>query len=576
VSVVFTDNFTVAADTNIDAYPSGSPDYAYNNGSGTNFTVNAANDRVQDLSTTTTVAARIIDAAVPTGDQEITADCFSNTTDNSGGVAARMATAGTQNYYSTYLEQNQANECRLHRLDTGTEVLLDSVDAGFSGGSARSHRLKVTGAGATVTVEWQIGTMAARSVGDTAANRKTSGPPGIIGYNGSPNVIWVDNVSVDNLITGAIYTVLNSYNVAGSLTTGPLALTMQQSLAFATAGGLTQGGAHAAILNSALIQAAALALTETLSIEQILALGMNANIDTQLGRELTQTLALACAVDLAEQHSLLRTVSATLALQAAIALSTTANLESSVALTQTAMLTPTALQTGTLNVSLIGTSDLSALADLLGQLQMSIALTSTGTLTVVEQFTAIGQITLAAQTMTSIAAQQTAQVILTLAQQVGEAVSETLARAMQIGLTGGAAIAVLTDALRVYLVSVGLGTIATLTVAEQHALALTVVESVTPVLEAQQHAQFATLIALGVQSAQAVAATATMQMFATIGLQTLLIAAAQLVGINAPQIIRLVNEQLLHALLAHEQVGRAQLTNEVLSQATLSGEKIVK
>ena len=60
------DLFTVGADTNIDAYPAGDPDYAYitGRGSGSNLTANAANDRVQTPTTNTNVSARIIDAAL--------------------------------------------------------------------------------------------------------------------------------------------------------------------------------------------------------------------------------------------------------------------------------------------------------------------------------------------------------------------------------------------------------------------------------------------------------------------------------------------------------------------------------
>ena len=203
MSVVFTDTFTVAVNANIDAYPA-TPDYAYNNGSAGAIVVNAANDRAQWVSTVSTYKARIINGAVPTGDQQISADCAHDATYNSGGVAARLNAGGTDNGYFTYLEEDQANECRLIRVDAGSEVLIDSFNAGYTGAATRAHTLKATGAGVTVTLEWSIGpSMSTRSYGDTDANRKTSGPPGIIGFNDSANIATVDNVSVDDLASGA-------------------------------------------------------------------------------------------------------------------------------------------------------------------------------------------------------------------------------------------------------------------------------------------------------------------------------------------------------------------------------------
>lgn len=202
MAVVFTDSFTVAVDTNIDAYPAGSPDYAYINGSGANITVNAANDRAQlPNNGGSTYCARIIDAAVPTGDQEITGTCYSNTSGNSGGVAVRCATGSNDNYIS-YIDYPQTNEVRLLRIDAGSEVLVASADRGTSGNSAHTHRLKATGTGATVSLELQIDATAVLTYADTAANRKTSGTPGLCGYNAVGDTIYVDNLSVDDLIAG--------------------------------------------------------------------------------------------------------------------------------------------------------------------------------------------------------------------------------------------------------------------------------------------------------------------------------------------------------------------------------------
>ena len=203
MAVVFTDNFVVGSDTNIDAYPAGSPDYAYINGAGANLTVNAANDRVQlPGSGGSTYAARIIDAAVPTGDQEITGTCYNDTSGNSGGLAVRCATGSNDNYIS-YIDYPQTNEVRLIRIDAGSEVLIASADRGTSGNAAHTHRLRATGSGATVSLELQIDATTTLTASDTAANRKTSGTPGVAGYNGVGNTVYIDSLSVDDLGTAA-------------------------------------------------------------------------------------------------------------------------------------------------------------------------------------------------------------------------------------------------------------------------------------------------------------------------------------------------------------------------------------
>lgn len=201
MSVVFTDNFTVDSDIDIDDYPAGSIDYAYNAGSGTNMQVIASTDKATVSVTTTQVKVRIIDATVPTGNQEITADISCADSYSSGEVIARMATSGNlENFYMAKVELTNAEECRIYRCDDGSFTLIASADRGFSGAQTINVRLKVTGTGATVSIEAQFGATAVLTVDDTSASRKTSGPPGIGGWTSSTAII-VDNVSVDNLIT---------------------------------------------------------------------------------------------------------------------------------------------------------------------------------------------------------------------------------------------------------------------------------------------------------------------------------------------------------------------------------------
>jgi hypothetical protein len=208
LSVVFTDTFTVGADINISSYPSGSPDYAYTaGGTGVNIiTVKADNDRAKAGFLDTVTRARITDASVPTGDQQITADCYHGNTGAaafvSGGVCARMA-SGSDNCYYTYVNNLGTDETELYRVDSGTATLLASWNDGNNTIQAvYQHRLKVTGAGATVAIEVQVGNGSVHTHNDTHANRKTSGTPGIVLYD-SDAVVYVDNVSVDDLVVAA-------------------------------------------------------------------------------------------------------------------------------------------------------------------------------------------------------------------------------------------------------------------------------------------------------------------------------------------------------------------------------------
>lgn len=225
MSVVFTDAFTVGANTNIDAYPSGSPDYAYNQGSGADLTVNATNDRVQTTTVSPTyLSARIIDPAVPTGDQEITATCNISGTDRQGYVCARCATDGSANLYAGLLDLTQANEVQIIRFDAGVYNVIASADRGFAGAGTHTLRLKVTGSGATVSLEFQVDATASVTFADTSANRKTSGPPGIAG-NSSAND-WVDDVSVDNLLGITISPGIGVMSLAGAGTSLGLGIGM--------------------------------------------------------------------------------------------------------------------------------------------------------------------------------------------------------------------------------------------------------------------------------------------------------------------------------------------------------------
>lgn len=204
MTVVFgPDTFTVGADIGLALYPSGSPDYSYNMGSGTNLTVNAANDRVQAPTTSTDLLGRCSDAAAPTGDQEVTASVYCNaaaTPDNSAGLAVRVATAGTANGYVVY---TNGGNITIYRIDTGSFVTMSPTPVArtFTTG-AQSCRFKATGAGATVSLEFQLAATAIISVTDSTASRKTAGTSGFHFFNSTANVAFVDNFQIDDLAVG--------------------------------------------------------------------------------------------------------------------------------------------------------------------------------------------------------------------------------------------------------------------------------------------------------------------------------------------------------------------------------------
>src|SRR5262245_31348589 len=134
MTIVFgPDAFTVTSDTAISSYPSGGAKYAYNIGSGTNLTVNAANDRVQCPTANIDAMARCTDAAMPTGNQEVTCTAsMTATSDSQGDPAVRLATDGTANGYIMYT--TPGGDVSIYRIDAGTFVQLTTAARGVTPG----------------------------------------------------------------------------------------------------------------------------------------------------------------------------------------------------------------------------------------------------------------------------------------------------------------------------------------------------------------------------------------------------------------------------------------------------------
>ena len=204
-TVVFTDSFTVSSDTDLDAYPSGSPDYAYLGaggfGAGSNLTVVAASDRVQTTDNFI-VLARIIDpAGAITGDQKITAQMFSAATNEEPQLLVRCAAFNPVDcYLFNTSDDGGSQRVEMYRCTADTFSLIASSTRTFSFPATCSFQ--ATGAGATVSLEVVAGGTSPFTFGDTDGDRKTSGPPGIA-MRTSTLSAWIDDLSVDNLVTTA-------------------------------------------------------------------------------------------------------------------------------------------------------------------------------------------------------------------------------------------------------------------------------------------------------------------------------------------------------------------------------------
>ena len=188
-TVVFTDSFTVAADVNLDAYP-GTPDYAMVVGASTDLKVIDATDRIESQ-VATLAMARLINAAVPTGDQEITATM----TADGGAVSMTVRTAsGAETAYLARFVPD-SDEITIYRVVAGGYTELTLCSRVF--GDPFTGILKATGTGATVTISAQADATSVCSVDDSSVDRLTSGTPGF-NIEGA-NIQTYDNVSVDNL-----------------------------------------------------------------------------------------------------------------------------------------------------------------------------------------------------------------------------------------------------------------------------------------------------------------------------------------------------------------------------------------
>lgn len=223
MATLFSDTFTVTADTNISSYPSGSPDYAYVSGfgSGADLTVNATNDRLQSTyGAGADRIARIINAAVSSTNQEISADCYALSSAWEAAYPVLRAASGSGDFYTCPILLPEANEVRLYRSDGGSFSLLASANLGLTSSGAYTMTARASGVGATVVLEVVVnGTLAIVHL-DTSASRKTSGNPGIGVYDGNGSGdIYADNIVVSSRIFAAPVGEVNSATDATTYST---------------------------------------------------------------------------------------------------------------------------------------------------------------------------------------------------------------------------------------------------------------------------------------------------------------------------------------------------------------------
>lgn len=195
MTVVFADSFTNSSgsDVNIDEWPSaGDPDYAYNVGSGDNIIVSNANDRVESAlggAFPNFKTVRLIDAAVPTGDQEITFTGRYTGPFTETMAFARCTTTNTRDGYELTLEDGVVY---LIRVDGTTNTILASGGSGIPDGSY-TYRLRATGTN-PVVLDASVGAIHL-TYEDSSADRKESGPPGFSFVLAGG---WIDDLSVDD------------------------------------------------------------------------------------------------------------------------------------------------------------------------------------------------------------------------------------------------------------------------------------------------------------------------------------------------------------------------------------------
>lgn len=200
MTVRYSTDFTVGANTDLSAFDGGVWTYIRNNG----LQVNAASGHVRDPSETgNDIFARCEAPGVPTGDQQISANVRvgSSGSGAQGQIGCRFV---ANNGYVMFRENGTT--VSLYRIDGGSYALLQQINGSFPDHTVFAVRMRarnLTGPD-RVEINWEYGGVQT-TYDDTSANRITSGQPGIGVYNfgGGPGNAYVDDVVIDDLVVAS-------------------------------------------------------------------------------------------------------------------------------------------------------------------------------------------------------------------------------------------------------------------------------------------------------------------------------------------------------------------------------------
>lgn len=196
---ITTVNFDATSDTALTSY--GAPDWAYLVAGG-GATVDAGGDYLQFNGFGSGVCrARYIGTGTTTGNQDVTATVLVKGFNFAGVLARCSAVADT--CYMARIETNETNEVRLYRVVAGTPTLLASWDDGLADGT-HTIRMRVTGNGATVSIEVQTNSNTVHTFDDTDGARLTSGQPGLTGET-DENYVQLDTWILNDLVSAVAH-----------------------------------------------------------------------------------------------------------------------------------------------------------------------------------------------------------------------------------------------------------------------------------------------------------------------------------------------------------------------------------
>ncbi len=195
----YSDQFTVGANANLDAYPAAGT-WSMIRGASGELVVNAANDRVQTGVASSSREAEYIGSVI-TANQEIRATVYASSDGAQVGyvMARNTGVHNTYTFYYGYIDKSATNEVSLWRHDgTSGDTLLTDADRGLSGNGAHTARLRVITNPVTgnVEIEYQVDATAVVTFTDTSGSKLLTGKPGLGIYNDTANTAYIDNVEI--------------------------------------------------------------------------------------------------------------------------------------------------------------------------------------------------------------------------------------------------------------------------------------------------------------------------------------------------------------------------------------------